>query len=210
MSETKPSISMSPKGPFIVKGLERLTDAQDQPIETGRPVLALCRCGASKNKPLCDGTHSSVGFSGEKERTETFGTREFEGTELTVVDNVGFCCHNGACVDGAPEVFFRREGDVRVSAPDEADRQTIIDTIRKCPSGALAYRLEGELHDEYFSDPEIFISANGPLHVRGGITLNNPGGDPPVSSDHYALCRCGASKNKPFCDGTHKEIGFEG
>ena len=208
-SETKPSINISPTGPFIVKGLKQLTDAQGNSIKIDKPVIALCRCGASKNKPFCDGAHSSIGFSGEKERTEEFGTKEFESRELTIIDNIGVCCHAGVCVDGAPSVFFSWDGDERISVPDEADKQAIIDTIRKCPSGSLAYKLQDELHDEYFSDPEIFVSKDGPLHVRGGTTLNNPAGESPVSSDHYTLCRCGASKNKPFCDGAHKEAGFE-
>ena len=67
--------------------------------------------------------------------------------------------------------------------------------------------IDGKLQDEFFSEPEIFVSKDGPLHVRGGIELNDD--EKPVSKNHYTLCRCGASKNKPYCDGAHKEAGFK-
>lgn len=210
MSEPKASIDIAPKGPFLVKGLQKLTDAEGNPVPMEKDTIALCRCGASKNKPFCDGTHSEIGFSGEKERAEAYPVREYEGDELTVVDDIGICCHAGECVKGAPDVFFEWDGDERISKPDAADRQKIIDVIRKCPSGSLAYKLSGELHDEFFDQEEIFISKDGPLHVRGGIAFDNPDGQAPPTRDHYTLCRCGASKNKPYCDGAHKEAGFKG
>ena len=83
MADEKPSIDIPEKGPFLVKGLKKLTDAQNNPVEMEKEVIALCRCGASKSKPFCDGAHSEIGFSGEKERQETYDTREFEGKELT-------------------------------------------------------------------------------------------------------------------------------
>jgi CDGSH-type Zn-finger protein len=207
MSEVKPSIDISDKGPFIVKNLQRLTDAQDQPVAMAKEVIALCRCGASKNKPFCDGAHADIGFSGDKEREETYPAREFVDGDLTIVDNIGVCCHAGECVHGAPGAFFEWDGDERISVPSGEAREKIIEIIRKCPSGSLAYKLNGELQDDFFSEAEVFIEKDGPLHVRGGIVLN---GVEVVSQNHYTLCRCGASKNKPFCDGAHKEAGFKG
>tara|TARA_Y100000758_G_C15972704_1_gene393876 strand:+ start:306 stop:929 length:624 start_codon:yes stop_codon:yes gene_type:complete len=207
MSDDQPTIDVPDSGPFLVKGLKKLTDAQDQPIDMEKDVIALCRCGASENKPFCDGTHKKIGFTGVNERQETYPVREYEGQQLTIVDNIGACCHDGSCVDGAPGTFFRWEGDERVSVPDESDREKIIATIRKCPSGSLAYKLDGKVHDEYFSEPEIFMAQDGPLHVRGGVVLNEHS---TTTTDHYTLCRCGASKNKPFCDGAHKDSGFKG
>ncbi len=207
MSGEKPTIDISGKGPFIVKSLEHLSDAQGQPVEMAKDVIALCRCGASKNKPFCDGAHTEIGFSGEKEREETYATKEFVGDELTIVDDVGVCCHAGECVEGAPDVFFQWDGDERISVTDAAAKEKVIEVIRKCPSGSLAYKLGGALQDEVFSQAEIAILEDGPLHVRGGIELN---GAEPASKNQYTLCRCGASKNKPFCDGAHKEAGFKG
>jgi CDGSH-type Zn-finger protein len=208
MAEETPGIDIPEKGPFLVKGSVKYTDAEGNEIKTEKDVVALCRCGASKNKPFCDGAHSDIGFSGKKERTETYPTREYEGNELTVVDNIGICCHWGTCVDGAPDVFFEWDGDERISVPDGADKEKVIEVIRKCPSGSLVYKLDGDLQKEYFGDAEIFVSEDGPLHVRGGIQLS--GDDQPVTNSHYTLCRCGASKNKPFCDGAHREAGFKG
>ena len=207
MSDEKPTIDIPEKGPFIVKNLQRLTDAEGNAVEMAKEVIALCRCGASKNKPFCDGTHTEIGFTGAKEREETYPVKEFVGGELTVVDDIGICCHAGECVDGAPEAFFAWDGDERITKPDAETKERIIETIRKCPSGSLAYKVDGELLDEFFSEAEIFISKDGPLHVRGGVELT---GAEVASKNHYTLCRCGASKNKPFCDGAHKEAGFEG
>ena len=207
MSEEKPTIDCPETGPFVVKGLRKLTDAENQPVPMQKEVIALCRCGESQNKPFCDGTHADIGFSGENQRSEDSGAKQYAGAELTVIDNRGVCCHAGACVEGAPDVFFKWEGDERVSAPDKADKETVIATIRRCPSGSLAYKLGEDVHDQYFSEPEIFISKDGPLHVRGGVVLNDA--EAPVSASHYTLCRCGASKNKPYCDGTHSDVDFK-
>jgi len=204
----EPTIELTPNGPYIIKNLSKLTNSNNEKFEE-KQMQALCRCGTSKNKPFCDGSHVAMKFSDKKDRTETYETLEFEGKEITVVDNIGICSHAGACVKGAPKTFFSWEGEKRISNPDKEDKDTIINTIRKCPSGSLAYKLDGKLHDEYFSEPEIFIGKDGPLNVRGGIELKNRSNSELISKDHYALCRCGSSKNKPFCDGTHKKVGFK-
>ncbi len=207
MSDDKPTIDVQEGGPLLVKGLQKLTDSRDLPIKTVNKVIVLCRCGASQNKPFCDGSHTGTGFTGAKERQETSSARQYEGQELTIVDDAGVCCHAGSCVDGAPEAFFKWEGEQRVSVPDGCERDKIIAAIRACPSGALAYKLDGKIHDEFFNAPEIFVAEDGPLHVRGGIET---AGETPPTTDHYTLCRCGASKNKPYCDGAHKDAGFKG
>lgn len=213
MADEKPTIDVLESAPFLVKGLEKLTDSEGRPVEfpeaaKEKGVLALCRCGQSEDKPFCDGTHKEIGFSGKRERSGEGEAREFAGEEITIVDDAGSCCHAGECVDGAGAVFFSWQGDERIPEPDKDTREAIIAAIRNCPSGALAYKLEGKLHDIYFSEPEIRVSKDGPLEVRGGVGLNNPDGPGPRSGDHYALCRCGASKNKPFCDGSHSKVGF--
>lgn len=96
----------------------------------------------------------------------------------------------------------------RISNPNNDEKEKIIETIRNCPSGSLTYKIDGKLYDEFFSEPEIFVSKNGPLNIRGKISLNNPCSSELISREHYTLCRCGSSKNKPFCDGSHKKVGF--
>lgn len=200
-------IEISKDGPFIVKNLNKLTSSAKkfEPKEQ----IALCRCGASKNKPYCDGSHVAAKFIGDKERTQKYETNEFKGEKLTVVDNIGICCHAGECVKGSPKTFFSWQGQKRISNPDADTKESIIETIRKCPSGSLAYKLDDKLHDEYFNEQEIFIGKDGPLHVRGGVELDDDASKELISKEHYTLCRCGASKNKPFCDGSHKKINFK-
>ncbi|MDK2939951.1 MAG: hypothetical protein PWQ51_2116, partial [Methanolobus sp.] len=73
--------------------------------------------------------------------------------------------------------------------------------------GALSYTINGELHKDYSEEPEISIMKDGPYNVTG-IELNDPDGSVPETQDHYSLCRCGNSKNKPFCDGSHFNVEF--
>ena len=77
-----------------------------------------------------------------------------------------------------------------------------------CPSGALSYTVGGVLYDSKDRSPAIVVTKNGPYRVVGGIALNDPEGSRPQSPEHYTLCRCGASKNKPFCCGEHRDVGF--
>jgi hypothetical protein len=89
--------------------------------------------------------------------------------------------------------------------PDAASVEEIIATIRTCPSGALSYTLAGVEHRDRAGPPMV---KNGPYAVTGGIELlNHPLGDG-ASTEHYTLCRCGHSQNKPFCDGSHWQVGF--
>ena len=93
--------------------------------------------------------------------------------------------------------------------PDGDTVEKIIATIKRCPSGALSYAIDGVEYRDQEREPMITVAKNGPYEVVGSIELVNP---PALcegaSTEHYALCRCGASKNKPFCDGTHWETTF--
>jgi CDGSH-type Zn-finger protein len=89
--------------------------------------------------------------------------------------------------------------------PDGAEAVEIINTVMKCPSGALSYQMgDGPVINSFNQDCSIQIAKNGPYHVRGnhfildGVDLLEGG-----SKEHVALCRCGNSKNNPFCDGSH-------
>jgi CDGSH-type Zn-finger protein len=88
----------------------------------------------------------------------------------------------------------------------------IIDTIRKCPSGALSYSINDiEYRDPNEREPMMTVSKNGPYLIAGGIDLigDNIRWAEGASKEHYTLCRCGASSNKPFCDGMHGTVNFK-
>ncbi|MBV9103454.1 MAG: CDGSH iron-sulfur domain-containing protein, partial [Candidatus Eremiobacteraeota bacterium] len=193
-------------GPYLVMNLHSLTNSQGETLLT-RPVVALCRCGGSALKPYCDGTHARIGYDSSKSPERTPDRLDtYAGKEITVRDNRGTCCHFGNCTDHLPAVFHH-EGDV-FATPDSASKEEIIDIVRACPSGALGYSVNGETYAGEQREPSIFVSHNGPYYVRGGIKLQNTQRNEGALLEHYALCRCGHSRNKPFCDGTHWWIKF--
>lgn len=94
---SKLSIEASQNGPYIVKNVNILKNSKGIKLET-KEVMALCRCGGSENKPFCDGTHGKIGFSSKLERDRSKDKREeFEGKEVTILDNEGVCSHAGFC-----------------------------------------------------------------------------------------------------------------
>lgn len=207
MSEQqKPTIECSPDGPYIVRNLENLQNSRGEPIPTRR-TIALCRCGGSSNKPFCDGTHSNIGFSGQK---TTDGSkdkrRNYVGKQITIHDNRSICSHAGHCTDGLASVFRMKEKPW--IDPDGAEAEAIIETVRQCPSGALSYSIEDVEHRDQEREPTISVSKDGPYHVSGSIEPKDQAWGEGASQEHYTLCRCGASKNKPICDGTHWQVKF--
>ncbi len=199
-SDSKPSIQPSPNGPYIVKGLTKLANRKG-PVETSK-TIALCRCGGSANKPFCDGTHAKIGFSSAKlDGRVPDKPDSYEGPGITVHDNRGICAHAGRCTDGRPAVFRLKQEPWIV--PDGATSEEIIATVRTCPSGALSYSMGGVEHRDRDGEPAVFISPNGPYVMSGGPELPETEFGEGASREHFTLCRCGGSKNKPFCDGTH-------
>jgi uncharacterized Fe-S cluster protein YjdI/CDGSH-type Zn-finger protein len=130
---------------------------------------------------------------------------------ITIFDNRRICSHAAECVNKLSSVF--RENDRPWINPNTSSPEAIIETIRKCPSGALSYSINGiEYRDPlYHRRPMVTVSKDGPDAITGGIELIGNGipfGDG-ASKEHYTLCRCGASNNKPFCDGMHGAIRFK-
>jgi CDGSH-type Zn-finger protein len=209
MSEQKkqgPNITPSPDGPYLVKELENFSN-QNGPITT-KKTLALCRCGGSANKPFCDGTHSKIGFSSDKLDGRVEDKREnYEGEQITIHDNRGICAHAGRCTDGLPSVF-RLKQEPWID-PNASDSEEISNVIGTCPSGALSYSVDAVEHRDRDGEPAIFVAPNGPYLVTGGPELNETSRAEGASTEHFTLCRCGGSKNKPFCDGTHWHIEFK-
>ncbi len=200
-----PKISFEKNGPIKVTDLEELKNSRGESVQTKKTMI-LCRCGASQNKPFCDGRHNTIGFTDEKsDERMADALDEYKGKDITILDNRGICSHAGFCTSGLPEVWSHEKW----SDADGASKEKIIETIKKCPSGALSYAIDGKVYSNYHSDgPEIQVSRNGPLQLRGGIELETTMGEG-SSLEHAALCRCGQSKNKPFCDGSHWYAGFK-
>jgi len=204
--QKKPTIECSQDGPYIVRNLERLHNSRGEPIPAKR-TIALCRCGGSANKPFCDGTHSTIGFSGKK---LTDGSRDkrktYQGKQITIHDNRAICSHAGFCTDNLASVF-RMDTKPWID-PDGATVEAIIEVIKQCPSGALSYSINDVEHRDQARDSTITVAKDGPYYVTGGVELRDQPRGEGASEEHYTLCRCGASKNKPFCDGTHWHVKF--
>lgn len=199
-------IECKENGPYLVKGLEVLTDAGGNAI-AAKPVMALCRCGGSANKPFCDGTHAKNGFSGERLSDGANDRRDsYVGKAITIHDNRALCAHAGICTDTLASVW--RMNEEPWIDPDGAAAEAIIEVVRACPSGALSYSVGGEEAAAPDRAPAIMVSKDGPYHVTGGIALADANWGGGASRERFALCRCGASKNKPFCDGSHWHVGF--
>ena len=202
----KPKITFKPDGSYKVEGLERLEDSDGNLIPTKSP-FSLCRCGGSSRKPFCDGTHRSNGFSGAKLTDGKLDKRDnYIGPAITIHDNRGICSHAAKCTDNLSTVWsLNTEPWID---PDGASTEEIINTVKLCPSGALSFTIDKVEHRDQEREPAIRVTKDGPFYVTGGVLLENQPRTDSVSTEHYALCRCGRSKNKPFCDGTHWHIGF--
>ena len=209
----KPKIACLPNGPYYL-----LNDLQAAPVPNLRRAsgeacatvrgVALCRCGGSANKPFCDGTHGRNGFRDDNTADSTKNMRKaYSGKRITILDNRAICAHAGFCTDELKSVF--RQHDEPWIDPDAAQVDQIVETIRKCPSGALSYAIDGVEAEPPQRAPMVTVTDNGPYAITGGIELMGVKLGDGASAEHYTLCRCGASKNKPFCDGSHWEVGFK-
>ncbi|MDJ0621779.1 MAG: CDGSH iron-sulfur domain-containing protein [Desulfocapsaceae bacterium] len=185
-----------------------LRGSDGEVIETPR-VCSLCRCGESAMKPLCDGTHATVGFDGTREDSEKAEIEHYEGKEITIVFDRYLCMGAGYC--GELEPVFGTHDEPKYE-PDEGSVEDIIATIKKCPSGALSYIIDGVHHKNYFKVTQIAVEKDGPYNCEGDIGLIDDQDSDTLlpDADHYTLCRCGGSKKKPICDGSHAENGFKG
>lgn len=201
----KPKILTVKKGPLVIHDLEKIHASTGREVSIEAP-LALCRCGGSGNLPFCDGSHAKIDFHDEKYPNRIERKRSsYIGHGITIHDDRGICSHAGFCTDELPKVF--KMHDEPWIDPDAESVDKIIDTIRKCPSGALSYSIDNTLFDDYSEEPAIKTVARGPYYVTGSVEFDHE--DELASKEHYALCRCGSSKNKPFCSGEHWYVGFD-
>ena len=203
----KTTIEIKENGPILIenppilksrKGIKILTNNEEELPET----IKLCRCGHSEEKPFCDGSHLTEGFDDEKNTHWKPGKKKtYEGQEITITDNRRVCAHVGYCLKDLPPVFDKERQPWIV--PDKGSIDDIVYAIKRCPSGALAYQIGDVDYIDYEAEPAIIVLKHGPYIVQGNILLK--GQKKPETMDHYTLCSCGHSKNKPFCDGEHRE-----
>jgi CDGSH-type Zn-finger protein len=163
------TVKVTKDGPYRVDGDVPLRDAAGDDVTKAGPAF-LCRCGQSRNKPFCDGSHKRVGF---------------DGTEVASRDAIA----------------VRRD-------TYEGEGIAIYDDRR--PSGALAHApAPGEEPAEPELDPSIAALRDGPYRLRGGVQVIAADGERYERRNRQTLCRCGQSRNKPFCDGSHWNAGFK-
>ncbi len=213
-------IAVTKNGPYIVSGglpldkeiIAAGSDGIPLKWEKGgafplKETYSLCRCGASKNMPYCDGAHKNPGFDG----TETAGNVKYmdqidtyEGPGLVLTDAEKLC---------AVALFCHRDGDawdLTGRSADEKAKETAVQESCDCPSGRLVAwdKKTGRPIEPPF-EPSISVTedpvhqVSGPLWVKGGVLIESSDKSPYEIRNRVTLCRCGHSKNKPFCDGCH-------
>ena len=139
--------------------------------------------------------------------TITQRIRNYTGEKIDVTYDAGRCIHVGECLRCLPTVFDKSKRPWVL--PDAGLADSVAATVLTCPSGALHY----ERKDDNAGEPKqehntIRLARNGPLYLRGDFMIVNGAGDLVIDDTRAALCRCGESTNKPFCDNTHRTIAF--
>ncbi len=206
--DEKPTIAVRENAFIRVANLPRLENSDGTELEL-KPVMALCRCGNSQNKPFCDGSHKKVGFDGsspDPADPPKDKILSYEGSEIDVHYSLLLCSHAAECGKRHVEIFDSKKRPW--IQPDNGTIEAVEEVVRACPSGALRYNGKGE--EPKHLDLEgagIVVEKNGPLRVTN-MDIEEVNWASAADRKSYVLCRCGLSKNKPFCDGTHKDEGW--
>jgi CDGSH-type Zn-finger protein len=220
MVDRRVSIRIVKDGPYEVTGRPTLGRTAQVETEFGEPVdwepfepidapesFELCRCGLSSRKPFCDDACANAGFDGTEvaDRAPRATRAEvYVGDDVVMTDDHTLCEHAGYCGDRFTNVWrmIRRTSD-----PDIRER--LQHMVSLCPSGALDHApADGADLVELAFVPSIGVIRNGPLWIRGGIPIESADRTTYEVRNRVTICRCGHSANKPFCDGTHKEVEF--
>lgn len=223
--KTHAKIQISKDGPYLVKGdlpLSKQTigsNAAGESIEwtagatyPAQPQYALCRCGRSAAKPFCDGSHKKVGFDGTETASREPYRRQakvIRGPSLSLTDAEELCAFARFC-DPNGQVWNLVNQTENATA-----RRHFVKQTAECPSGRLVAwdNATGDALEPQH-DPSIGLvedpakECSGPLWVRGGVQVVGSDGYEYELRNRVTLCRCGASRNKPFCDGAHATIRF--
>lgn len=220
-------IKIAEGGPYLVFGRPPLAQQflmpdengeiwcfqQGRSFETDADPTALCRCGESQNKPYCDGSHKNASWDPALTASDEPLLSEAEilkGPELSLSDNRNYCVFARFC-DAKGRIWNTVE-----RSDDKRYYDITVHEAQHCPGARLSTwdnktgkSLEAELEPELglIEDPQINVS--GGIWVTGGIPVRNDTGFTYEIRNRVVLCRCGQSRNKPYCDGTHASAGFK-
>lgn len=202
-----PAIDQREGGPLVALAVPNLTGEHGEALPTNS-VMALCRCGASKNKPFCDGSHNDIGFDSSLSEDRTKDEiLTYAGKDITVHYNRLLCSHAAECGKRQKAAFDSSRKPWIM--PDNASVEDIKDVVKACPSGALRFSTADEHpRQEKEERTGITVEKNGPYRVSG-VPMMAPRLADGANPEKYVLCRCGASKNKPYCDGSHFDIDWK-
>ena len=145
---------------------------------------------------------------GQEERMRPGVLKEYRNEHIVVTWEPAYCIHTANCLNAEPEVFDAARRPWIVVDAANADR--IAQAVMNCPTGALHFRrVDGGEQEPVPTETTVQPRTNGPLFLRGNLKFVNAKGEVIREDTRTALCRCGRSSDKPFCDGTHRAIGFQ-
>ncbi len=200
-------------GPYLAVNIGEIADTLGLVVPLA-PVVALCRCGVSARKPLCDGSHARVGFHLEPDpQWRPDRRRAYPAPAATVLDNRRLCARSELCSTRLPSVFHQDETPFVTAAAGRLDE--VVRAVLQCPSGALTMQITGHevLGDYGPGAARIAVTRDGPYQVTSAVPLNSEDGAPVsrgegAPENRYALCRCGQTRNAPLCSGRHRDVHF--
>jgi len=131
----------------------------------------------------------------------------YDGKQAKVHWDGRLCIHYGECGRASGDLFIG--GRQPWCQPDHSDDEEIRDVLLRCPTGALSATFaDGSVLEATAEENQVNVTQNGPIYVSGFLSIEGAPDDMPGTRYRAALCRCGASKNKPFCDNSHTKAGF--
>jgi CDGSH-type Zn-finger protein len=176
-------------------------------------TYALCRCGASDSSPFCDGSHMRAAFDGKETASrESYRQRVADVTKGSTIDLLddNRCAFARFCHTDRGDIWSLTERDA-----DSKNRAAAIQAASECPAGRLVMvDKDGNVLEEAF-EPEIIIvqdpekDSSAAIYVKGPIEIEAADGTRYEVRNRVMLCRCGKSKNKPFCDASHVRFKFD-
>jgi CDGSH-type Zn-finger protein len=222
-----PYIKITADGPYLLFGANKISEKIILTDENGISVkygdgktfeiksdpAALCRCGHSRHAPFCDGSHIDADWNGAETASfqpimEQPGAEAIKGTQQTLLDNQNYCAFARFCDRGG------RVWNLAMQGGAAADKLS-AEEANLCPAGRLLmFTNQGESLEEQ-TEPQIHtiedggLKISGPLWIRGGIRVESASGKSYEVRQKQTLCRCGASGNKPFCNGAHASIKWK-